>query len=382
MKPITTESEPNREILGSSLSILREHAGLTQAQMAKKIRAKISVSPAGISRMEAGERAITAEELDAYLSALGTEEAQTFREFLAQEWTNLERPDFDHPDRDTLWRIQCALGEIVGCYSNPELKAAFRKQLEGYEHRLRHLASSLESRDHPVAVIGSIGVGKSTKLCRVTGLETNQKDAPIPRPVLEVGGGGITICEVHIKQGPDYGILVEPRTEDEIKADVADFCDYLIGSDGGSDGFAADADSLGVSKEVVRAIRNMSGLTVTKRRGEDGKTIRQDKAKELAKQLGDPRELLVQVLSQMELPRRDRRDVWYSKSSGKEPLEWLRATFTEINNGRHPDFSLPRRIEVVVPRPVLAEPGQFEGRYSVRLVDTKGIDQTAGRMSF
>ncbi|MCY0857551.1 hypothetical protein [Cupriavidus sp. D39] len=58
----------------------------------------------------------------------------------------------------------------------------------------------------------------------------------------------------------------------------------------------------------------------------------------------------------------------------QSPLTWLRETFLEINNGRHPDFSLPRRIELVVPMPLVPNTD-----LNVRFIDTKGIDRTAGR---
>jgi hypothetical protein len=48
--------------------------------------------------------------------------------------------------------------------------------------------------------------------------------------------------------------------------------------------------------------------------------------------------------------------------------------FSELNNGRNKEFTLPQKIEVIVPYPV------FESRdLPLRLIDTKGIDQTAER---
>ena len=76
----------------------------------------------------------------------------------------------------------------------------------------------------------------------------------------------------------------------------------------------------------------------------------------------------------MELHRRDRRDIWYDSASGKSPKVWLRDTFSAINNGRHPEVTLPRRIEVVVPDRLLNA-----SDLTVRLIDTKGIDRTAAR---
>jgi len=74
----------------------------------------------------------------------------------------------------------------------------------------------------------------------------------------------------------------------------------------------------------------------------------------------------------MEPHRRDRRDVWHDASTGKQPLEWLKDTFEAINDGRYPEFTLPRRIKVVVPSALL-----HADDLSIRFIDTKGIDRTA-----
>jgi len=56
------------------------------------------------------------------------------------------------------------------------------------------------------------------------------------------------------------------------------------------------------------------------------------------------------------------------------PLAWLQEVFRDINNGLHPDFSLPHRIEVIVPDAPLGE-----DVVTITLVDTQGIDDVAGR---
>lgn len=45
-----------------------------------------------------------------------------------------------------------------------------------------------------------------------------------------------------------------------------------------------------------------------------------------------------------------------------------------MNNGRHPEFTLPKRIELVIPRAVLGDDS-----LSVTLIDTQGIDDIAAR---
>jgi hypothetical protein len=86
------------------------------------------------------------------------------------------------------------------------------------------------------------------------------------------------------------------------------------------------------------------------------------------------REYVLEILSRMDLPRRDRRDIWFESNSGASPLRWLQETFLQINNGRHADFSIPKRIEVTVPHNLLQA-----ADLRVRFIDTKGIDQIAAR---
>lgn len=361
--------------LGGYLAALREEAGVTQAQLAKKM----TVSPAQVSRIEGNDKNITREDLDSFLAALGTSRAREFKQFLKQNWKELTRPEFDHPDREQLWDAELALQEITAFYQDPALKHVFRRQIEAYEKEIRRYAAYLYSREHVLAMIGAIGAGKTTGICSLVGLELRKKDSEPAEPALEVGGGGITICEVHVRRGPQYGMIVTSRSEEQIRADVTEFCEFLLGLAQGATVSAEDEpgaqdNPLGISKEVVRAIRNMAKLTTKKRKAKDGKIIREDPAKELAAKTPDIRELIVKVLERMDLPRRDRHDLWYSESCGKPPLVWLQETFAAINNCRHPEFSLPARIEVVIPQPLL---GITE--FNIRIVDTKGIDQTAGR---
>jgi hypothetical protein len=148
----------------------------------------------------------------------------------------------------------------------------------------------------------------------------------------------------------------------------------LKGNVGMEEDGVATTESQGISKEVARALRNMAGLAVQRSKALDGKRITVDPAKVLAEQFPTQREFVVEVLSRMDLHRRDRRDVWYDRASGKSPKAWLRDTFAAINNGRHAEFTLPKRVEVVVPEHLLNA-----SDLTVRIIDTKGIDRTAAR---
>jgi len=356
--------------LGGHLMQIRDRAGLKQAELARKV----TWSQAVLSRIESGERAVAPEELELLLDAIATPEAEKLKVALGRHWAVFGRPELDHPDQELLWSAEYVAQQLRALAERPDVKHAFERRLSAYVDELGAVAGLLLKREHQVAFIGSIGIGKSTAICRLAGLEVAVPDSPHPAPVLEAGAGGITICEVHLRRGPGFGLIIEPRGDEEIRADVTDFADFVRGGEATVGESDADEGSQGISKEVERAIRNLAGLRIRREKGADGKTTRRDEAKELAKQFGTTRELVVEILSLMELPRRDRRDIWHDSRTGKQPLEWLKETFEKVNNGRHPEFTLPRRIEVVVPHTLLQADD-----LSVRIIDTKGIDRTAAR---
>ena len=354
--------------LGRHLTHVREQAGITQAELARRV----TWSPAVLSRIENGERELAAGELEAILSAIDTAPAAKLRSALERSWQVLSRPPLDHPDQDQLWSAEEIAQQLVHMRHRPEVRLAFDHRLAEYLEELKATAALLLKRDHRIAFIGSIGIGKSTAICRAVGLEVAVPDSPQLAPVLEVGAGGVTICDAHLRNGPGYGLIVDPRQADEIRADVTDFAEHVIATIGGAP--RTDADSQGISKEIERAIRNLASLKVRREKRKDGKVVRHDEAKDLAKEHPSIRELVIEILSRMELHRRDRRDIWYDASTGQPPLVWLKDVFETVNNGRHHEFTLPKRIEVVVPERLLEADG-----LSVRFIDTKGIDRTAAR---
>lgn len=362
-------ARPTTNEIGPNLARLREVAGLKQAELASRL----TMSAPSLSRIESGERPLTPDELQSLLAAIGTEEASRFSEYLSRNWRELPVPPLNHPKQDLLWeadQVSATLRQLL----DGDIKASFQKRIEEYLGQIRVTAGLLLKRDHTVALIGSIGVGKSTAICRALCLEVSSEDG-LSQTVLEVGAGGITVCEVHIYSGPGYGLIVEPCSEDEVRAHVMDFAEYIWRSaKGNTVSTDDDVESQGVSKEIARAIRNLSGLRVRKSKGSDGKTQRSDEAKALAATYDAPRDFAVEVLTRMSLHKRDARNIWHESLSGKAPLAWLRETFLEVNNGRHPDFSLPRRIELVVAMPLVPDTD-----LNIRFIDTKGIDRAAGR---
>jgi transcriptional regulator with XRE-family HTH domain len=354
--------------LGHRIAQLREQTGLKQAELARQV----TWSQAVLSRIEAGERAVSDDELQTLLRAIGTDSATELAASLRRQWRDLPRPALDHPDQDLLWRANVLLAKLRTLAETTDISKPFEHRLTEYRKEIEQLASLLLRREHQLAFVGNIGVGKSTAICRATGLEVPGQNGR-PSPVLETGAGRVTMCEVHLRVGPGYGIVVVPRSHEEVRADVDDFVDQLLRPNDAArdinDGEAASA----VPGEIERAIRNMAELSPKRSKDAAGKTVRFDPARKLAESFPTHRELVVEVLTRMGLHRRDRREVRFEPGMAGDALEWLKTTFAEINNGRHPDFSLPARIDVIVPE--LMQIGDVK----VSIVDTRGIDELTAR---
>ena len=276
-------------------------------------------------------------------------------------------------DSVVLQEVDETLAKAKTLRSDRNLNPYFVQRLQRYEEALAEGAEFLRDTRHSVAFIGDVGVGKTSMICGLTGLQTPGKNGKM-KSALITGPGGTTVCEVGIGRGRRenrYALIVEPRSNDEIEAHVAEWSDYMtyIAS---PESAKSEGDKPRVPKEIDRAIRNMSGLPETRVAKPDGSRERVDPAKTLAAQFNDRDKLRVEVLKRMALPQRFRTE---AKGGDKE---WLRKYFADINDGKNTDFSIPERMEVVIPtHPFDDEEKQAE--LEIFIVDTKGVDETAAR---
>ncbi len=294
-----------------------------------------------------------------------------------RQWNILPKPDADHPNESLLWDAEETLQDVLNLSRKSNIRQSFAKRLEDASDVIKRRAESVSATEQSIAFIGDIGVGKTTAICALTGLEVERvvrrkKGRKTEQaPVLYTGAGGSTICEVHLVQGHTYGISIQPRSSEEIAVEVREFAysiKPLISSED-------DQNIIGTSAEVERAIRNMSGLNIRRPLNPDGTRGHIDPAKNLADELSDYNDLADEILSMMNIDKRQKTEIRYlGLMDGQLALEWIRDTFAQINNGRHPEFSIPKRIEVSLPHPLLSEKS-----FSIRIVDTKGIDQNTGR---
>ena len=360
--------------IANHLARLRNNAGIKQNELAERLR----FSPAVVSRAESGERAVSSEELNAFLEAIGTEEALQFRETIDRDWLNLPRPPLGHPEEPILWEAEQAFQSVKTLSEDPQIPYPFAQRLDESLAEICATAELVMADEYSIAFVGNIGAGKTTALCRITGLEVSENTSGKLTTVLDVGAGGITLCEVQIARGPGYGLLVEPRTEAELYREIREFARSFVPSPDSQDGEdEEDPGFSGTTREIERAIRNMSGLTIKRTRLPDGTRERTDPVRELAQDAISPDDLAVAIRARMNLQKRNRRELWYPELARQEPLSWLAQVFRQVNNGRHPEFSLPNRVEVIVPQRILR--GESDDTLSIRLIDTKGIDSTSER---
>ena len=360
--------------IANHLARLRNNAGIKQNDLAERLR----FSPAVVSRVESGERSVSSDELNAFLEAIGTEEARQFRETIGRHWLNLPRPPLGHPEEPILWEAEQAFQCAKELSEDPKTPQLVARRLNEALAEIFANTELVLADEFSIVLVGDIGAGKTTAACRITGLEVDDDSGGNSTTVLDVGAGGITLCEVQIARGPGYGLLVEPRTESELYREIREFARSFVPSPASQHGEDdEDPGFSGTTREIERAIRNMSGLTIRRTRLPDGSRESTDPIRELARDAMSPDDLAVAIRARMNLQRRNRRELWYPELASQQPLPWLAEVFRQVNNGRHPEFSLPNRIEVVVPQRILGD--QSDDSLSIRLIDTKGIDSTSER---
>ncbi|MBA4095638.1 MAG: XRE family transcriptional regulator [Rhodospirillum sp.] len=355
----------------TSIARLRAELEATQTAVAEKA----GLDQSRVSRIEKGE-VVDRTEVDRVLDALtelGSANAAEYKAFAAREWSSVEPPSFWNPQRACIEIAEETLGKIETFLADEDRPWPLRRQIERHRGALLHASTFLTRLNHNIAFIGDIGVGKSTAISFIFELlvPPSLADKPINRPILETGAGGTTICEVHVKGGPEFGLSLQPMSDSEVRSIVSDFCAAkwaLFKKEQEEAG-----ETVGVSREVDRAIRNMSGL-VRRRETIGGKITYKDPIQDLAISSGTEEEFRTRLLAMMNLAERTRRELWYDSSTRQHPMEWVMDAFKSVNNGRLKDVSLPRSIDLLVPNF-----GRSFGELEITVIDTKGVDDVAIR---
>lgn len=356
--------------IGQDIAKFRAEIGATQSQVALKS----GVDQSRVSRIEKGEIGAINELLRVIgaLEEMGSKNAGDYRAYLAKNWQFVERPEFSNPQRNIIEFAEEALSGIDQFLKEEERPWPLKRQIERQRSAIEVSAAYLARTEHQIAFIGEVGVGKSTAISFLYGLLDPTGADLRERVVLETGGGHTTLCEVNIRRGPGYGVVVQAQSDEEMRNLIGDFCAATWLRRAERD--VQKNDSVNVSEEVQRALRNMSGLTVKRERDAQGKTNSRDQALELADQCATEEEFRSRVIERIKLELRTRREIWVEDAGAKTAMQQMRKLFRDINNGRVAEVPFPASIDLVIPGFGLDLPG-----LTVSAVDTKGLDEIAVR---
>lgn len=360
--------------LGSLISEARDTAKLTQKQMAERL----GVHQTRISRLEQGGGSDSVGDFIAYLQALDTPEAHRLLQIISIEWKHLPQPSLRHPSLGALIEAEAAMERLDAFRQSETAPKVLAGQADLFYRRLSDFGEFLMRLDHKVIYIGEIGAGKTTAACRQGGLVLdNATAADLRGMLLDTGGGRTTLCDVVVRGGDRFALQVEPVADEEVYRLVAELCRSVVEKREGEAKDLGGAD-FKPAEEVERALRNMAGLPRPTRRRVRGNEVAaegpQDPAGELARSSGSLEEFKAEFASRLTLWRRTRKMVEYEGVDQVEGRQWLRDTFTSINNGRHADFTLPAKIIVTVPfAPVRGT------AFEIEIGDTRGVDGSAIR---
>ena len=354
--------------LAEKISEIREKSGISQS----KIASQLGFTTSKISRIESGDIKLDVETAIKIAGAIGTELANDFAKYLESSWSELEQPWFGHPSLDVLQQSELAMQRLKSLMNDPEVKNSFLKQVNSCGEALKRVAKNLYSTEHSVVYIGKPGVGKTTAICSEGQLRNTKEKTLAKQMIFQTGSGRSTVAEVHARYGSDFTINVTPCSNADLEQYIKDLADSIINSASPEDkGDKNQEPQVGNSAEIDRLLRNMTGLVKQREKQEDGTYKLNDPAIKLLEDCDHDREKLITKLwERMDLPKRRRTSIALPKDSNEPGFAWIAKTFKEINLGKHPEFSIPSRVEVTVPIQIF---GCEE--YNIKLIDTRGVDE-------
>ena len=260
------------------------------------------------------------------------------------------------------------------------VKRTFKAKIE----RLNLIEKILNYPKHKVAVIGTVGAGKTTAICHLFNLidnVTTKSGAVEVQELLKTGPGYTTICEVVLQEGEQYTTVeIEPYSDEDLTSLIMDFCDFIhekINPD--TENNPQSGKNL-ISTEVDRALRNIVNLKngtreITTENGKKTKKAFDEAKEEYQKYNGNLEEFKEKVLERAAIDKRTVTNLIYDSNLGNE-RKWLKEIFEDLNGGKRPECSMPRKIILYLGKSIL-ENSDFSEFSSV--IDTKGLDANENR---
>ena len=264
-------------------------------------------------------------------------------------------------------QLKCQIDE----YLRSPVSEAAANQLKNNRNAIDGILKKLNQTEFSVAFIGKIGAGKTSAICKTSGLQYKDEKGEIV-DILKTGAGRTTVCEVRIEFAPKISIKIEPLPSDDVMHVVQNFSEFIWNK---AKKNIADDDEGGnlLSEELTRCIRNMLGLTIERKKADDGKLKSSDKAVELAKNCDSLEQLKELMYECLELDKRTENELWPNESEVKNWQSWLKEHFAQVNDGKNKSISIPSLITINGPFPLENNGCKW------KVIDTKGIDSNIRR---
>lgn len=264
-------------------------------------------------------------------------------------------------------QLKCQIDE----YLKSPVSEAAANQLKDNRNAIDGILEKLNQNEFSVAFIGKIGAGKTSAICKTSGLQYKDEKGEMV-DILKTGAGRTTVCEVRIAFAPKISIKIEPLPSDDVMHVVQNFSDFIWSK---AKKNIADDDEGGnlLSEELTRCIRNMLGLTIERKKTDDGKLKSSDKAVELAKNCDSLEQLKELMYECLELGKRTEKEIFPNESEVKDWQLWLKDNFSRVNDGKNKSISIPSLITINGPFPLESNGCRWQ------VIDTKGIDSNIRR---
>src|SRR4028118_1235023 len=144
---VRSEGEKNMAVPTAALRKARESAGIKQGDMAKRLGVSSNSVISRLEKSETTDRAMA----ERYLRAIGTEDSLAILDFYARDWRISQRPDFRHPDRESLWQAELALQKLAAFEAADEFDALLTAPLNFIRDTLQATADYVGRIDHALA---------------------------------------------------------------------------------------------------------------------------------------------------------------------------------------------------------------------------------------
>jgi hypothetical protein len=239
-----------------------------------------------------------------------------------------------------------------------------------YKDSIKKNLEFLESNDFTVCFIGKVGVGKTSIICRLLGLEYENKGEYVP--CLKTGSGRSTSCEVRVVNSDTTEIEIKAMSESDARETISNFADYVEIKLNEENKSKVD-EKLDFPKEIQRIIRNMLGL---KRRSKTNP----DMALKLFKEMENKEAFINTCWDKLKYHERTKISIKFEPLTkplfgifGKnktEEKEWIKNTFSAINMGTKEDVPIPECI--ILKQKIVSN------EHDITFVDTRGLDGKTG----